>query len=160
MRSLVKKFDSFSRVGEAALTNEKVEGLAKTASAIGDVVELINDVASQTNLLALNATIEAARAGEAGKCFAVVASEVKNLVTQTARPTDEIRSQIGEIQTETNQSVDAIKGIGNTIRRISEIASAIASAVERQSAATAEISTNVTQASTGTQEVSANIAGV
>ena len=124
-----------------ASTNDKVEGQAKAATTIGDVVGLINDVASQTNLLALNATIEAARAGEAGKGFAVVASEVKNLATQTAKATEEISTQIAEIQAETNQSVDGIQGIGATIGRISEITTAIASAIEEQSAATAEIAT-------------------
>ena len=69
-------------------TNQKVEGLAESAQKIGEVVNLINDIADQTNLLALNATIEASRAGEAGKGFAVVASEVKSLpIRFTPTPT-------------------------------------------------------------------------
>ncbi|WP_369675554.1 methyl-accepting chemotaxis protein, partial [Enterococcus faecium] len=73
---------------DAARTNDQVKGLATSAQAIGEVVELIHAIAGQTNLLALNATIEAARAGAAGKGFAVVASEVKNLAGQTTGATD------------------------------------------------------------------------
>ena len=151
---------SNNAVEEADRTNEKVLGLAKAASKIGEVVELINDIASQTNLLALNATIEAARAGEAGKGFAVVASEVGNLANQTAKATEEISSQIGDIQSATNDSVDAIQGISKTIADISEIAGSVASAVEEQGAATQEIARNVEQAAAGTQDVTANISGV
>ena len=147
-------------VNEAAKTNETVEGLSEAARRIGDVVQLISDIAEQTNLLALNATIEAARAGEAGKGFAVVASEVKSLAEQTAKATEEISSQIGAIQTETDGAVGAIVGIGKTIEQVSEIATAIASAVEEQSAATQEIARNCQEAASGTQEVSANIAQV
>jgi methyl-accepting chemotaxis protein len=133
-------------VSEAERANAMIHGLAESAGKIGEVVKLINDIASQTNLLALNATIEAARAGEAGKGFAVVAGEVKNLANQTARATKEISDQISAVQTGTKSAVTAIQGIGGTIARISEIASAIASAVEEQGAATHEISSNVQQA--------------
>jgi len=149
-----------SAVEEAAKTNTSVEGLSVAAHKIGEVVELINDIASQTNLLALNATIEAARAGEAGKGFAVVANEVKSLANQTAKATEEISAQIGSMQSATNEAVGAIKGIGETIGNINEIASAIAAAVEEQTAATQEIARNVQQASAGTAEVSSNINGV
>lgn len=147
-------------VEQARVTNERVGDLAKAADRIGDVVELINNIAGQTNLLALNATIEAARAGEAGRGFAVVASEVKALAEQTAKATGEISTQIGDIQAATGQSVAAIKEIGDTIARISEIASTIASAIEQQGAATQEISRNVQQASQGTSRVSVNIGHV
>ncbi len=147
-------------VGQANVTNTQVRGLATAAQAIGDVVQLINDIASQTNLLALNATIEAARAGEAGKGFAVVASEVKNLASQTAKATEEIGSKISEIQVATEQSVTAIREIGTVIEEISQISTTIASAVEQQAAATNEIARNVQQASQGTTEVSSNIQGV
>jgi methyl-accepting chemotaxis protein len=147
-------------VDQARKTNDRVAALAKAAARIGDVVELINSIAGQTNLLALNATIEAARAGEAGRGFAVVASEVKTLAEQTAKATGEISAQISGIQSATQESVDAIKEIGNTIGRMSEIASTIASAVEEQGAATQEISRNVQQAAEGTMQVSSNITDV
>ncbi|MEY9365143.1 methyl-accepting chemotaxis protein [Bradyrhizobium yuanmingense] len=147
-------------VQQAGRTNEHVGELARAAGRIGDVVELISQIAGQTNLLALNATIEAARAGEAGRGFAVVASEVKALAEQTAKATGEISHQISGIQTATEDSVGAIKSIGDTISRMSEIASAIAAAVEEQGAATREISRNVQQAARGTQQVSASIVDV
>jgi methyl-accepting chemotaxis protein len=147
-------------VGQARNTNDRVGELAKAAARIGDVVELINTIAGQTNLLALNATIEAARAGEAGRGFAVVASEVKALAEQTAKATGEISLQITGIQNATQESVGAIREIGDTIGRMSEIASTIAAAVEEQGAATQEISRNVQQAAQGTTQVSSNISGV
>jgi methyl-accepting chemotaxis protein len=147
-------------VVQARKTNDRVGELAKAASRIGDVVELINTIAGQTNLLALNATIEAARAGESGRGFAVVASEVKALAEQTAKATGEISQQITGIQAATQDSVAAIKEIGDTIGKMSEIASTIASAVEEQGAATQEISRNVQQAAQGTHKVSSNITDV
>jgi methyl-accepting chemotaxis protein len=147
-------------VEQAQKTNDRVGELAEAAVRIGDVVELINTIAGQTNLLALNATIEAARAGEAGRGFAVVASEVKALAQQTAKATGEISQQISGIQAATQESVGAIKEIGDTIARMSEIASTIAAAVEEQGAATQEISRNVQQAAHGTQQVSSNITDV
>jgi methyl-accepting chemotaxis protein len=147
-------------VDQAQKTNDRVGELSKAASRIGDVVELINTIAGQTNLLALNATIEAARAGEAGRGFAVVASEVKALAEQTAKATGEISQQISGIQSATQDSVGAIKEIGETIGRMSEISSAIAAAVEEQGAATQEISRNIQHAALGTSEVSSNIVSV
>ena len=145
---------------QAEETNQTVQGLAEAAQKIGEIVALITDIAEQTNLLALNATIEAARAGDAGKGFAVVASEVKNLATQTAKATEEIGLQIRDIQTATDDSVEAIGSFSVTIGRINEISSAVAAAVEEQNAATQEIARNVEQAATGTQEVTSNILGV
>ena len=147
-------------VEQARKTNDRVSELSKAAARIGDVVELINNIAGQTNLLALNATIEAARAGEAGRGFAVVASEVKALAEQTAKATGEIGQQINGIQSATQESVGAIKEISGTIEKLSEISSTIAAAVEEQGAATQEISRNVQQAAQGTQQVSSNITEV
>jgi len=147
-------------VSQASKASKQVEGLAEAAERIGEVVNLINDIADQTNLLALNATIEAARAGDAGKGFAVVASEVKNLATQTAKATEEIAKQITGVQGETKGAVEAIRSIEKTIAEISEVSTAIASAVEQQGAATQEIADNVERASSDTNEVSSNISGV
>ena len=102
-------------VDQAARTNDRVGELSKAASRIGDVIELINNIAGQTNLLALNATIEAARAGESGRGFAVVASEVKALAEQTAKATGEIGQQITGIQAATQELVGAIQEISGTI---------------------------------------------
>ncbi len=147
-------------VQQAQKTDARIGELSQAASRIGDVVRLITAIAEQTNLLALNATIEAARAGEAGRGFAVVASEVKSLATQTAKATEEIGTQISGMQAATQDSVAAIKEIGTTIGRIAEIASAIAAAVEEQGAATQEISRNVQQAASGTTHVAEAIGDV
>jgi methyl-accepting chemotaxis protein len=146
-------------VEEARRTDGLVQALAQTATKIGNIVQVISGIAGQTNLLALNATIEAARAGDAGKGFAVVASEVKSLATQTAKATDEIATQIGQIQLATRDAVTAIASIGTTINEISELSGGIAAAVEQQGAATQEISRNVRQAASGTIEVSERITG-
>ena len=145
---------------QAGRTTTTMERLSQAADRIGEVVNLINNIASQTNLLALNATIEAARAGDAGKGFAVVASEVKTLASQTARATEDIAAQISSIQGETKEAATAIKGIETVILEINQIASSTASAVEEQGAATSEIARNVQRAAAGTDEVSSNIAGV
>jgi methyl-accepting chemotaxis protein len=145
---------------EVKEANRKIDGLAEAAQKIGEVVSLINGIASQTNLLALNATIESARAGEAGKGFAVVANEVKHLAGQSGRATDEIAQQINTVQEETRAAVGAIEGISAIILQINQLATTIAGAVEEQGAATAEISRNVEQASQGTREIATNISGV
>ena len=147
-------------VEESKKTNEKVEGLDGAARKIGDIVELINDIASQTNLLALNATIEAARAGDAGKGFAVVASEVKSLADQTAKATEEIAGQITEIQEATGEVAAAIKGFSKTVMEIDEIATRISSAVEQQEAATKTIVDNIQETAASTGKVSGNIVEV
>lgn len=147
-------------VTEAEATGEVMQSLSKAADDIGNVVKLIEDIASQVNLLALNATIEAARAGEAGRGFAVVANEVKNLANQVGNAAQNITQQIAGIQSQTGQAVTTIASITATIRRVNEISTAIASAVEEQGAATKEISRSIQETATGTSEVSKNIVGV
>ncbi len=147
-------------VNSAGASNTEIKGLAEKVEAIGDVVSLINSIAEQTNLLALNATIEAARAGDAGKGFAVVASEVKSLATQTAKATEEIGTQIKDVQDQTGTAVASIAEINTKIDKIREISASVAAAIEQQNAAAAEISRNTQQASAGTQEVSSSMAGV
>ena len=151
---------SNAAVAQAEQTNVRINELSHSAGRIGEVVKMISAVAEQTNLLALNATIEAARAGEAGRGFAVVASEVKALAGQTAKATDEIGTQIAQMQSATQLSVSAIREIGNTIGQISEISAAIAGAVEEQGAATQEIARNVQQAAQGASRVEGSIAEV
>ena len=151
-----------SQIAEAAVqqaeqTDARIGKLSRAAQEIGDVVKLITAIAEQTNLLALNATIEAARAGDAGRGFAVVASEVKSLASQTAKATDEISSHISGMQGATQESVAAIKEIGGTIGKISDIASTIADAVAQQSSATQEIARSVQNVAQGTQEAAASV---
>jgi methyl-accepting chemotaxis protein len=147
-------------VDETRRTDTTVRGLAESASKIGEVVKLINDIAGRTNLLALNATIEAARAGEAGRGFAVVASEVKSLATQTAKATEDIARQITEVQNVTDETVQAIRRIATTIDEVNEVATSIAAGVEQQGASTQEIARNVQQAAERTREMSETIENV
>ncbi|NWG25029.1 MAG: globin-coupled sensor protein [Pseudorhodoplanes sp.] len=144
-------------VSQAEATDRRVAQLAQAAGHIGAIVKLISDIAEQTNLLALNATIEAARAGDYGKGFAVVAQEVKALAAQTARATEEIGSQIGGMQSATQEAVGAIKDVGATIAKIAEISSLIVAAVEKQESSAGTISANVQQAACGTSGVAGAI---
>jgi len=145
---------------QATNTNATVLGLSESSAKIGDVVRLINDIASQTNLLALNATIEAARAGDAGKGFAVVANEVKHLANQTAHATDEITTQINAVQSATKEAVSAITGISGQIDAITHIATEIAAMMDEQAAATQEIAYSVESAASGTRDITASIGEV
>ncbi len=147
-------------VDQAQTAQERIEGLVSSTEKISEVVNLINDIAEQTNLLALNATIEAARAGEAGKGFAVVASEVKNLASQTSKATGDIATQISTVQQASAEAAKVVSEITTVIGEMNEIATAIASAVEQQAAATSSIAQNVDEASSGTQEVNSNISAV
>ena len=140
--------------------NGRVDGLSTAVSKIGEVVELIRDVAEQTNLLALNATIEAARAGEAGKGFAVVAGEVKNLASQTQKATEDITTQITEIQTVSGHVVEAVRKIGVVIEDLNAVAMTIRSAVSQQESTTQQISSNAQSLSTDARSISDRITGV
>lgn len=149
---------SQTALDEAEATDREIGTLAESAQKIGDVVNLINQIASQTNLLALNATIEAARAGEAGKGFAVVAQEVKTLASQTGKATEEISRQIASVQSSTHNAVEAIRRITSRVREITQTTASIAAATIEQSAATQEISRNVTEAASSTDRIAANFA--
>jgi methyl-accepting chemotaxis protein len=134
-------------------TNQGIASLGATANEIGQVIEVIQDIAEQTKLLALNATIEAARAGEAGKGFAVVATEVKELARQTAEATDDIRRRVEGIQGSATQAVGAINQISQVVTRVNDASRTIASAVEEQSITTKEIARNLAQAAEGAHTV-------
>jgi methyl-accepting chemotaxis protein len=165
IREISRQIQASARVaGQAVADAEKTDaimkGLNEAAVEIGEVIGLINTIASQTNLLALNATIEAARAGEAGKGFAVVASEVKTLANQTAHATGEIQAKVQEIQGATGQAVSAIRGIAGTISQIDQITSGIASSIEQQNSATQDIAQNIQKAASKTGEVSHYVAAL
>lgn len=147
-------------VTETRLGEEKIQGLTASAETIGRVVELISAIAEQTNLLALNATIEAARAGDAGKGFAIVAGEVKELAGQTAKAIEDITQQVQAIQSATQGAVHAFGNVSTVIGEMEEITSAVAAAAEQQNAATAEIARNVEEAHLGTEQVAQNITTV
>ena len=141
-------------------TRGTVNSLAEAANRIGDVVQLITDIAGQTNLLALNATIEAARAGDAGKGFAVVANEVKALANQTARATGDITGQIATIQDDTRQVVGKIQVFGDVIAEVNRIASSIASATQLQDGMGHDIGSHVGQASSAAGAALSEMSGM
>ncbi len=143
----------------ASEANSTISALASAAQHIDEVVGFIRNIAGQTNLLALNATIEAARAGEAGRGFAVVASEVKALAIQTAKATEEISSQIAEVQVATKRAVDNVGAITSVMADIDSFTAAIAQAMNQQNTAAIKITENIRQAAAGTASVAERIAG-
>ncbi|MFT6556885.1 MAG: methyl-accepting chemotaxis protein [Sneathiella sp.] len=162
MRRGVKHSTEISRKAaeHASQANQTINGLAATATKIGEVISLIENIASQTNLLALNATIEAARAGEAGKGFAVVASEVKSLASQTEKATEEISTQITDIQNATSSTVKMTEEITETISLINQSMDEIETTLGEQVNVIDEITATVDQASSATRDVSVTIAEV
>ncbi|WP_433383887.1 methyl-accepting chemotaxis protein [Actinoplanes sp. CA-142083] len=149
-----------SGVDSAREAGETIGQLSRSSVEIGEVVKLITSIAEQTNLLALNATIEAARAGEAGKGFAVVASEVKDLAQETAKATEDIGARVQAIQQDTTAAITAIDRITNIIGQVNEHSTTIAAAVEQQTATTAEMGRNIVEAATGSEEIAEGVSGV
>ncbi|WP_257166443.1 methyl-accepting chemotaxis protein [Bradyrhizobium sp. SRS-191] len=126
---------------------ENVDRLRESSAAIGNVVNLISQIARQTTLLALNSTIEAARAGEAGRGFAVVATEVKALAVQTQNATEEITRKIEALQKDAAGSADAVHRIAQAIEAIRPVFTNVNGAVAEQNQTTGEMSDNAAQAS-------------
>ncbi len=165
IREVSTQVEHASQVSRGAATTgtnarDTIRSLSEAAGRIGVVVRLIADIAAKTNLLALNATIEAARAGDAGKGFAVVAGEVKALAAQTAKATQEIGQQIGQLRTATDASVAAVEDIGRTLDEVAQVAVSVAAAIDEQTAATHEIARNVAESGAAVQEVTQRIAEV
>jgi methyl-accepting chemotaxis protein len=165
IREIARNAADAARVANEAVqlverTNSVMAQLGESSQEIGKVLKLITTIAQQTNLLALNATIEAARAGESGKGFAVVAKEVKELARETARATDDIGHRISAIQNDSTRAATAIREIGSTITRISDIQTVIAGAVEEQTATTSEMGRNISDGARATREISQTIGGV
>jgi methyl-accepting chemotaxis protein len=134
--------------------------LSKASEKIGEIINLINEIATQTNLLSLNASIEAARAGETGRGFAIVASEVKNLADQTSIATKEISSQVKSVQNLTLKAVGDIEEIFSSIKTLSEISLVISSAVEEQSLVTKEMAINMTMAAENVETINSSISNI
>jgi methyl-accepting chemotaxis protein len=138
-------------LNEVEATRKRMALLNQTAERIGEVVSLIQAIASQTNLLALNATIEAARAGEAGRGFAVVAQEVKALAAQTQSATEEIARQVNAIQGETHGVSQAVDGMAGAVDRLRSVALHVATAINQQESTITEIASAMSDISRGAE---------
>ncbi len=165
IREVASRAEEAARVTSIAVaTGEEssrgVSDLQSGADRIGEVVSVIRAIAAQTNLLALNATIEAARAGEAGKGFAVVAAEVKALATQTSTATEEISSQVEQIQAASRGVIKAFETIITALGDVDRVSGSIAAAVEEQGVATNEIARSASISAEGAEEVTRMVGGL
>ena len=147
-------------VARANASRATIDALAKAANQIGDIVTVINNIASQTNLLALNATIEAARAGEAGRGFSVVASEVKTLATQTGKSTGQIGAKVAEIQATTREVVVALSNVAEAIDQLSDVTVSVSEAIEQQRDATESFAASARETSAATSDIVGRMAGI
>ena len=145
VRDASRLADQASAAAREASAN--VDRLRESSAAIGNVVNLIAQIARQTTLLALNSTIEAARAGAAGRGFAVVATEVKALAVQTQHATEEITKKIDALQKDAAGSVDAVHRIAQAIEAIRPVFENVNGAVAEQNETTSEMSENAATAS-------------
>jgi len=145
VRDASKLADQAAAAAHEASLN--VDRLRESSAAIGNVVNLIAQIAKQTTLLALNSTIEAARAGAAGRGFAVVASEVKALAVQTQNATEEITKKIEALQKDAAGSVDAVHRISQAIGAIRPVFENVNGAVAEQNETTSDMSDNAASAS-------------
>ncbi len=136
---------------------ESIHILMKTAQEIGAVSEVIKDIADQTNLLALNATIEACAAGEAGKGFVVVASEVKNLSSESTRAAQEISSSISGVHENTKKVETAMAEVSQSIERIKNAVDVISESAEKQRSTTNNISENTINTNSGISQITGSM---
>ncbi len=171
--------DGMNRVAEVVKKSaDTVEALGKSSDQIGEIVQVIDDIADQTNLLALNAAIEAARAGEQGRGFAVVADEVRKLAERTTKATKEIATMIRQIQKDTKGAVlsmkegteevekgklladkagQSLKQIITGAQEVVDMSTQVAAASEEQSSAAEQISKNIESISSVTQQSAAGV---
>jgi methyl-accepting chemotaxis protein len=142
------------------IAGEDATALMASARAIEEVIALIEHVARQTNLLALNAAIEAARAGEMGRGFGVVAQEVKQLATQTARATEDVRDGLRGVTAASVRIVERVGTLAQSIDRMAGAASDIAESIRRQDANSQAIASNTMRTADDVRDVAANVKGV
>ncbi len=144
-----------SAVDAARTSTTSMEHVLQRSAEVGQVVDLITQIAEETKLLALNASIEAARAGEAGRGFAVVADEVKSLAQQTAESTGTVAEKVSAMTEETSAADEAIAGVADVIQRIEDLQRSIDAAVQQQTDTTMAIARTIEQAAERARAISA-----
>lgn len=147
-------------MSEATTADDSTQRLSGAAEAMNSIVDVIQEIANQINLLSLNATIEAARAGEAGRGFAVVASEVKSLANQVAKATEQISSEITNMQSVSGTVVGSLSSIKTAIESVEVSVSSVAAAVEEQAATTQEITSSMQSAAQAVEDVNSNLTSI